>query len=262
MNTGQIKWTHETAPTNLKKYSSPCVACSMAKSKRAAHTKKIVTPLEPGSLFYVDVWGPSEVVSLINENVYTIGFIDAATKRAWLYQRKKKSDILDCLNHFYETVVVKRRVSHGLKDFIVQSDNGEFKSDAILKYLHSVGGERRTCCAYTPEIMAFIERLWGIINSMASAMIIDKKLDESYWEFAQNYALDIYNNIPPTRSPRGMDAMSPSMKFYGANEDTSLYKVFGCRSFAHIPKQGVRAWEQGRYEVYSLIWIGVRILVT
>ena len=77
----------------------------------------------------------------------------------------------------YESVIAKRRASHGLKDFVVQSDNGEFVSDKILTFLHKVGGERRTCCAYTPEIMTFIERLWGIINSMASAMLIDKKLD-------------------------------------------------------------------------------------
>ena len=72
-------------------------------------------------------------------------------------------------------------------------------SEEILKYLRSVGGDRRTCCAYTPEIMAFIERLWGIIHSMASAMMIDKKLDECYWELAQMYALDIYKNVPPSR---------------------------------------------------------------
>jgi len=97
VSTGQVKWTHESPPVNFKKYSSPCVACSMAKSKRASHTRTIKTPMEPGQLIYVDVWGPSEVASLISENVYTIGFIDAATKRAWLYQRKKKSDILECL---------------------------------------------------------------------------------------------------------------------------------------------------------------------
>ena len=137
----------------------------------------------------------------------------------------------------YESVIAKRRASHGLKDFVVQSDNGEFVSDKILTFLHKVGGERRTCCAYTPEIMAFIERLWGIINSMASAMLIDKKLDEHYWEFAQNYALDIYNNVPPSKTPKGMEPKSPNEKFYGRKDDVSLYKVFGCRAFAHIPKQ-------------------------
>ena len=237
VKSGHVAWNHESPPVNFRKFSSPCIACALAKSKRQSHVKRIRVPITPGSLIYVDVWGPCDTISLINESVYTIGFIDAATKKAWLYQRRKKSDILECLKHFYETVIIKRRASHGLKDFVVQSDNGEFKSDAILKFLHSVGGDRRTCCAYTPEIMAFIERLWGIINSMASAMLIDKGLPEEFLEFAQNYALDIYNNIPPTRTPKGQDPKSPNEKFEGKNEDTSLYKSFGCRAFAHIPKQ-------------------------
>jgi hypothetical protein len=157
---GRVEWNHESNPVNLRRYSSPCVACALAKSKRQSHTGRIRVPLQPGSMFYVDVWGPCEVASLLNENVYTIGFIDAATKRAWLYQRKRKSDILECIKDFYENVIAKRRASHGLKDFVLQSDNGECKSNEICKYLKSIGGELRTCCAYTPEIMAFIERLW------------------------------------------------------------------------------------------------------
>ena len=134
-------------------------------------------------------------------------------------------------------MIAKRRASHGLKEFVLQSDNGECKSKEVIKFLNSVGGELRTCCAYTPEIMAFIERLWGIINSMASAMLIDKGLPTAYWELAQNYALDIYNNIPPSKTPKGQVPMSPNEKFYGKSEDISIYKVFGCRAFVNIPKQ-------------------------
>ena len=82
VSTGQVKWTHESPPVNFVKYSSPGGACSIAKSRRAAHTKTIKTPMEPGQLIYVDVWGPSEVASLLSENVYIICFIDAAKKRA------------------------------------------------------------------------------------------------------------------------------------------------------------------------------------
>ena len=66
----RLTWSHESAPVNLKKYSTPCVACELAKSKRSSHTNRIRVPLEPGSLIYVDVWGPCEVMSLINENVH------------------------------------------------------------------------------------------------------------------------------------------------------------------------------------------------
>ena len=107
-----IQWNHELPTTRMKKHSSPCIVCALSKSKRKSHTGRLRVPLEPGSLTYVDVWGPSEVPSMTNENIYTIGFIDAATKRAWVYQRKKKSDVLECAKDFYQTVIAKRRASH------------------------------------------------------------------------------------------------------------------------------------------------------
>ena len=84
--------------------------------------------------------------------------------------------------------------------------------------------------------MSFIERLWGIINNMATAMLLDKGLPTVYWEYAQKYALDIYNNIPPTKTPRRKEPRSPNEKFDGKKMGMSLYQVFGCRAFPHIPK--------------------------
>ena len=82
IKTGHIVWSHESPPVNLRKYSSPCIACALAKSRRQSHVKKIRVPTTPGSLICVDVWGPCDTLSLLNEKVYTIGFIDAATKKA------------------------------------------------------------------------------------------------------------------------------------------------------------------------------------
>ena len=112
--------------------------------------------------------------------------------------------MLYCIKDLYNCVIAKRRVSHGLKDFVVQSDNGEFKSNVVKEYLLSVGGDRLTCCAYAPETQSVIERLWGTITNMSSAMMISKKLPECYWEFASAYAAEIYNNIPPKHPIAGL----------------------------------------------------------
>ena len=80
--TGHVRWEHESKPKRFRKISNPCGVCELAKSKRASHKGTIKTPMEPAELVYVDVWGPCEEGSLMNDNKYTIGFIDAATKRA------------------------------------------------------------------------------------------------------------------------------------------------------------------------------------
>jgi hypothetical protein len=79
---GHVDWKHKSKPKHFRKISDPCGICELAKSKRSSHKGTIKTPMEPGELTYVDVWGPCEEGSLINDNVYTIGFIDAATKRS------------------------------------------------------------------------------------------------------------------------------------------------------------------------------------
>ena len=145
--------------------------------------------------------------------------------------------MLECVKDLYERVIVKCRVASNLKTFIVQSDNGEFKSDKVLSFLLSVGGDRLTCCAYSPETQGSIERIWGIIHNMASCMMIDKRLSEPYWELAQAYACYIYNNIYPSKIAKGEIPKSPVEKFFNVKSDRSLYKIFGCRAFAHIDKK-------------------------
>jgi hypothetical protein len=80
--TGHVKWNHDTTPVNFRKIANPCSSCGLAKSKRSSHTGTLRVPTQPGALVYIDVWGPNETPSLLNENKYTIGIIDATSKRA------------------------------------------------------------------------------------------------------------------------------------------------------------------------------------
>ena len=46
----------------------------------------------------------------------------------------------DCIVDFVNTVIVGRRVNHGLKEFTIQSDNGEAKSKRVIEFLQANGG--------------------------------------------------------------------------------------------------------------------------
>ena len=99
---------------------------------------------------------------------------------------------------------------------------GFFSADAVnsLRYLTGhCGNTDYTHCAYTPEIMAVIERIWGTIHNMASAMMIEKVMAEPYWEHTQQYACLIYNSVPPTYTPKGQKPLSPMEKFDGKVPD-------------------------------------------
>ena len=80
VQSGHINWDHKALPVNFRKLSSPCVVCALCKSKRRPFAGPLRPVTEPGAHFYMDVWGPAETPSLIDQNIYMVGFIDAATK--------------------------------------------------------------------------------------------------------------------------------------------------------------------------------------
>ena len=74
----------------------------------------------------------------------------------------------DCIVDFVNTVIVGRRVNHGLKEFTIQSDNGEAKSKRVIEFLQANGGALLTCCSYSPETQSKIERVWRTIHDMST----------------------------------------------------------------------------------------------
>ena len=86
-----------------------------------------------------------------------------------------------------------------------------------------------TCCSYSPETQSKIERVWRTIHDMSTALMINRKLPEQSWALAMRYACLIYNNIPPSRMPKGIKPQSPVEKFGLPRLNMELLRVFGCR---------------------------------
>ena len=80
INSNHISWSHPTLPVNFRKWCTPCVVCALGKSKRRVFSGPLRPVTVPAAHIYMDVWGPAEVPSLVYQNVYMVGFIDAATK--------------------------------------------------------------------------------------------------------------------------------------------------------------------------------------
>ena len=152
-------------------------------------------------------------------------------------------------------MIVNRRVNHGLKEFVIQSDNGEAKSKKVIEFLRVNGGALLTCCSYSPETNSKIERVWRTIHDMSTALMLNRKLPEQFWALAMRYACLIYNNIPPSRTPKGMKPLSPVEKFGVPRLKMELLRVFGCRCFAHIDKSLRR--KNHRAKALQCIFVGI-----
>eukprot|EP01034_Spumella_vulgaris_P029244 gene29244-36261_t len=114
-------------------------------------------------------------------------------------------------------------------------DNGEFSSAAVEELVRSHGGTPITSAAYCPELQGVIERVWRTIHEMAATMLGASKLHETFWEHAILYAVQLYNDLPPTRVPSTGVYASPNEKYTGVRPDLTKYQPFGARAYVYIP---------------------------
>eukprot|EP01038_Epipyxis_sp_PR26KG_P014695 gene14695-19743_t len=230
---GFYPWPYNFKPTKLQQHSSSCPECKLAKMHRSSFLGHLPVETVPGARFYADCRGPFEVES-INTNRYLLGIIDSATRKLWLYPSATKV-VTNIVKDFLNEVIPFCRVQHGLKSFIFQSDNGEFSSNAVREMVRSHGGTPQTSSAYCPELQSMIERVWRTIHEMAATMLGASKLPEPFWEYAVLYAVQLYNDLPPTRVPSVGVYASPNEKYNGVRPDLTKYQPFGARAYIYIP---------------------------
>ena len=152
VKTGVIAWPYDpekVKPVNFKKCLMPCDACGLAKTTRATFRGKVMTNLTIGSVWQADVSGKWPVPSIQGKH-YVIGFIERSSRKLFLYFSKNK-EVYAQTKDLIESEIPKLRVRHGLKDFIIHSDVGEFQSDKIRSLVRTMGGEIQKGSAYTPE---------------------------------------------------------------------------------------------------------------
>ena len=90
-----------------------------------------VSILKPLELIYLDVWGPTPVLSTSSARYY-ISFLDDATKFLWFFPLKLKSDA--CQTFIYFQAVVECQFDTKIK--ALQSDwGGEYRS--LTKHLQN-----------------------------------------------------------------------------------------------------------------------------
>ena len=95
----------------------------------------------------------------------------------------------------------------------------------------------------TPEQNAVIERVWRTLGEMATCMLLDADLPETYWEEARRYSVFIYNRLPPSRKPKVGPWEAPMERLYKSSA-TPIYKhfhPFGTPCVVHIPSEASEA---------------------
>ncbi len=180
-------------------------------------------------LVHSDVCGPMKTTSRGGAR-YFVTFINNFSRKTHVYLLKAKGEVFDKLKA-YKALVENQT---GMKIKTLRSDKGgEFVSKKFDDFLHECGIERQTSAPYTPQQNRVAERANRTIMECARSMIRAQGLDLEFWAEAVNTAIYIKNRCPT----KALDSKTPQEAWTGTKPDVFHLRVFGCKTFAHIPDE-------------------------
>ena len=160
---------------------------------------------------------------------YFLTFTDDHTRYSWVYMLKTKDQVFECFRNW--KALVKKQTRHKLK--MLRTDNGgEYTSRQFEQYLKSEGIRHEKTVPKTPEQNGVSERLNRTLVEAARSMLLDANLAKAYWAEAVNTAAYLKNRSPT----KALQGKTPFEAWYGKKPNVEHLKVFGCKAYAHIPK--------------------------
>jgi transposase InsO family protein len=206
-----------------------CEACALGKQHREEfpiHKEKRQTEIL--ELIHTDVCGPMQTRSLGGASYFLI-FVDDRSRYTWVYFIRRKSDVFEYFKEFI--TMVEKQTGKCIK--ILRSDQGgEYTSGAFKNYCKNYGIQQQFTVPHTPQQNGIVERKNKTLVECARSMLQGKNISNGFWAEAINIVVYL-KNLSPTKI---LDFQTPFEVFHGYKPDVSHLRVFGCKAFAHIPK--------------------------
>jgi hypothetical protein len=180
-------------------------------------------------LVHTDVCGPMQTRSL-GGAFYFMLFIDDCTRYTWVYFLRRKSNVFDYFKEF--RTMVEKNTGKSIK-ILHSNQGGEYKSGDFIKYCKDLGIVQKLTVPHTPRQNGVAERKNITLVECARNMMKGKNLFNTFWAEAINIVVYL-KNISPARC---LDNITHFEALYGSKHIIHNLKVFGCKDFAHIPKE-------------------------
>jgi transposase InsO family protein len=216
---------------SCRKEKLVCDVCELAKHTRTNYPSSCERSKVPFEVVHSDVWGPSNVTSLLGERWY-VTFIDGFSKCTWLYLLKQKSEVLCAFENFYTLVCNQYNAS--VKIF--RSDNGTlYINREFNNFLSSRGIIHQTTCVNTAEQNGVAERKNRHLLEVARSLMFMMNVPKFLWGEAVKTAAYLINRLPS----RVLNYKTPIECLSGTNSFIVPPKVFGCTCFVHDYRNSV-----------------------
>lgn len=206
-----------------------CRVCAQAKLAERHFKTRTQRATSVLGRVHSDIGGPLELSS--DGFRYWITFLDETSRFAVVeYLRHKSDAVTKCME------VLKRFTSfksYGVAIF--RSDGGgEYQSVALQDFFKQNGIQHEVTPPYTPQMNGMAERLNRTLVETVRCLIVSSGLNNSFWKFAMDYAVYIYNRTPHS----GIGFKTPSEIFSGIDMvKLPTFHVFGSICYYHVAKE-------------------------
>ncbi len=204
-----------------------CDVCALVKSRLQPHPERPLTSFSttPLEIVHSDIGYMNSTPSLSGMKYFLV-FVDEATRFTHVYFLRKRSQAVDKLIEFHESVTVhkQRPISHLRLDRAGEFTDGRFKS-----YLKSFAIDAQFVSAGSHASNGLAERMILTLKTLFYTFLEESGLPMSMWAEACAHAADVHNMMPTPR----LNKLSPWDKWFGASPPLKLLKPFGCLAYEH-----------------------------
>lgn len=224
-----------------------CIGCVYGKQHHAPHLRNHKVAENVLDLIHVDL-GEMDTPSL-GKAKYFLLFKDDFSHFRTVYFLRSKNEAAAALEKFMK--MVENQFERKVKN--LRSDNGtEIKNSTTKTLLEEFGVLHTKTNVYTPQQNGRIEREMRTIVESARSILHARKLGESLWAEAINYAVFTINQTGKS----SVKDKSPAELWFGRMINISKLRSFGCECYVliedHKRKKMERKSRKGIFVGYDL----------
>ena len=161
-------------------------------------------------------------------NDYFVSFIDDASRFAWVFPIKRKSDVFSTFVKF--KALLEKQYDKKIK--IIRSDNGdELTSHEFEFFLSEQGIIHQKSVPKNSQQNGVAERFNRTVIQAVRVMISDAELSKEFWAEALSTAVYTRNRC----SSAVLDDKTPYEVLNGRKPNVKHFRVFGCQAYSLIP---------------------------
>ena len=201
-----------------------CKACQEGKMVSGSFLDSMSRAMEPFGLIHSDL--KSLPVISYHKYKYIITFLDDYTSFGWTMFLKLKDEAYKAIDYFI--AVVKTQYKKRIVSFMTNA-GGEYKSLRLQEKFKEHGIHVQQSVPHMPQQNRHAERFNRTFMEKEEALCYQACLPKSWWEFAVEYTIHMYNCTPLKCLSK-----TPYEMLNGVKPDISHLRILGCAAYIFL----------------------------